>query len=277
MKTLVQIMDKIDFQEDIVKKVIEAAQNLNIDSYIDAILKLTNIESASEAWNKLKKELEPDPGNFKMLTCMLYSLNFTHEEYKKRKISEKIFIDTMKAFKRFIDERYAGSKEWAFDRDWWTYRQTAMSIFRIGELEYEMKKTEEKNYISIHIPSDANLKFEKVIESMNESIIFFKKYYPEFQDVEYVCRSWLLSSDLEKVLPATSNILKFRSLFNIISENYNSSGFIKWIYKSEFSDLNDLPEDTTLQRNLKQYLLAGNSVSVAYGIIDFNRINLQLL
>lgn len=272
MKTITDIMIKLDMQAEIKKKVIEVAQTIDLDLYKDDIIALTDIKTASEAKDRLKEKLAPDNGNIKILTCMLYALNYTYVGYKDKGISKTIFIDTMKAFRRFVQEHYNGNQKWAFDRDWWIYRQLAMTIFRIGELEYEMKNVDGNKYISMHIPSDANLKPDKVKQSLNEALDFFRKYYLEYSEVKYVCSSWLLSSDLVNVLDEESNILKFRELFDILRENYNSSGFIKWIYKTEYSDLNDLPEDTSLQRNLKQYLLAGNSVSVAYGELDFERI-----
>ena len=67
----------------------------------------------------------------------------------------------------------------------------------------------------------------------------------------------------------------FKSLFTIKEKNYNSKSFIKWVYKADYEDYNELPEDTTLQRNLKQYLLAGKSISVAYGVLDFNKVKLS--
>ena len=272
MKTLEEIMNLIELQTEVKELVFQAAMKLDFDDLEYDILKLTYIESAPEAKNSLKERLEPDTGNIKLLTCFLYAARFTYGKYKELYITEKIFKDTLKAIPRFIDEHFVSYNKWAFDRDWWAYRQLALTLFRIGVLEYEMKETKDAKYISIHIPSDANIKIENVIKSLKEAKVFFNTYYPEFNDVDYRCSSWLLSSDLDNVLPPTSNIIKFKNLFNITSENYNSNGFIKWIYKGDYSNLTDLPEDTTLQRNLKTYLLEGNSVSVAAGFIDFNRV-----
>lgn len=272
MKTIEDIMNLIDLQAEVRQLVIKAAMKLDFDEFEYDILKLTYIESAPGARNSLKERLEPDDGNIKLLACFLYAARFTYEKYQELFISEKIYVDTLKALTRFINEHYISYDKWAFDRDWWAYRQLSLTLFRIGVLEYEMKEKDNEKYISIHIPSDADIKPEKVRASLIEARAFFKVYYPEFKDVSYSCSSWLLSSDLDNVLPPTSNIIKFKCLFNIISESYPNTGFIKWIYKGEYSNLVDLPEDTTLQRNLKTYLLEGNSVSVAYGIIDFNRL-----
>lgn len=273
MKTIMEIMNMIDLQEEVVNQVISEINNLNLKQYEKDIFDLLEIEKANEAKNRLKEALDPDPNNIKILACMLYALTFTYERYNNKGISEEIFIQTMKAFKRFIDEYYAGYKKWKFDREWWTYRQLAMTIFRIGELEYEMKIEEGKKLISVHIPSDANLHIDKVIASIRESFVFFEKYYPDYINAPYRCRSWLLSSDLLKLLPSESNIIKFRSLFEIVDEVYGQTGFIRWIYKAEYDNYEELPEDTTLQRNLKQHLLNGGSVSVATGFLKKDLIS----
>ena len=268
MKTIMEIMNMIDLQEEVKTLVIKEMNYLNFANLENDIKDLLEIKIANDAKNRLVEALQPDENNMKILACMLYALTFTYEKYQEMQIPDEIFIETMKAFKRFLNEYYEGNKTWKFDREWWTYRQIAMTIFRIGELEYEMKEDENNNkFISMHIPSDANLKREKVIESIKASFSFFSKYYPMYSNVEYRCKSWLLSSDLKKLLPSTSNILNFQTLFVIKDEVYVQNGFIKWIYKTYYDNYLDLPEDTTLQRNLKQHLLNGGSVSVALGIL----------
>lgn len=69
------------------------------------------------------------------------------------------------------------------------------------------------------------------------------------------------------MLPEGSNILAFQSLFDFTGEDCSSSGYIEWIFKRKYEDFRDLPEDTTLQRNLKKYLLAGNILSVGKGVL----------
>lgn len=270
MKSIHEIVKIIDLQEEVASLVISAFNGLNIKEYDEYIQQLLNIQSAPEARNELIKVLEPDPNNIKMLTCMLYGLSYTYEKYQQLGISDEIYASTMKCFTRFIQERWNGYHEWSFDRDWWSYRQIAMTIFRLGELEYEMKNKNNEKYISLHIPSDANLLIDKVCESLFFAQQFFKQYFSEYSNVEYRCHSWLLSPALKKLLPPTSNILKFQSLFTIINEDYSSSGYIEWVYKRKYQDYRELPENTTLQRNLKQFLISGNLVSIGLGILKNN-------
>ena len=46
--------------------------------------------------------------------------------------------------------------------------------------------------------------------------------------------------------------------------------FLTWVYKRPDIPLADLPESTTLQRNLKKYLLAGGRIGEAAGILDLH-------
>ena len=43
-------------------------------------------------------------------------------------------------------------------------------------------------------------------------------------------------------------------------------------YKKRYENVEDYPEDTTLQRNLKKYLLAGNNFNEATGIVNFDKL-----
>lgn len=277
MKSLNEIMKMINLQEEVVSLVLEIDKNLELSKYMDEIKQLQNIDTAASAREILKEKLAPDEKNLKMLTIMLHALRYTKENYEKHNISTEIFIETAKAFTRFIKETHELSDSWIYNRDWWSYRQIAMSIFRIGELEYEMKDVDGKKYISLHIPSDAKMAPSLVIDSLKESLTFFKKYYPDYYGVKYFCKTWLLSSDLKNILPKESNLINFINLFVITKEVYNSKSFMTWIYKKAANnDVDDLPEATTLQRNLKKYLKDGNSVSEASGYIDFEKLGLSL-
>ncbi len=73
--------------------------------------------------------------------------------------------------------------------------------------------------------------------------------------------------DLEKLLKSSSNILAFQKHFHIDSVDRNAVWYMDWIYPG-YHEINDkLPEKTSLQRELKKYLLNGNIFGVAQGHI----------
>ena len=76
------------------------------------------------------------------------------------RISEEIYIETMKCFSRFVREHKVSYGVYGFDRGFWTPHQIEGKLFRIGELEYQID--DEEKVISIHIPSDADLSDDRV-------------------------------------------------------------------------------------------------------------------
>jgi len=267
MEQIKEIIKMASLQKEIANRVIEAFPLLNMGEYQVFIDSLLNKDTAQKAREELSKRLEPDPDNIKILTIMLYTLRFTYQRYKEMGIPQQIFIDTIGCYQRFINEHYIGYKKWSFDREWWAYKQLALIVFRIGILEFEMKDLINDKYISVHIPSDSILSPYNIKESLIASKNFFKKFFPEYQNLEVRCRSWMLSPTLEELLAKTSNILYFKNLFRIVKEDYEIGGLITWVYKRHYDDYKILPEETTLQRNLKRYLLSEQKFRIGTGIL----------
>lgn len=179
------------------------------------------------------------------------------EDYQKLGLSDEIFIDTMACFSRFVREHKVSFGCYGFDRGFWTTRQTGCKLFRIGMLEYELLVENGEKTVSIHIPSDAELSLPLLRASYDMAKPLIDKTFPEFADALWICGSWLLSPDLKALLPAESKILKFQQSF-ALTKTYVSDEFKEWVYKREDIPNENLPEDTTLQRNLKTFLLSGN-------------------
>ncbi len=174
----------------------------------------------------------------------------------------------MKCFTRFVEEHKASYGVYGFDRDFWTGRQLSLQLFRLGELEYE--KVEEKNgerYISIHIPSDAILDSEKIKGSLSSAKTFFEKQVPSWDKVPYKCCSWLLSPALKELLGENSRILKFQEMFTVEEVYKDSREFMEWVFKRRDIPLEDLPEETSLQKNMKAHLLSGGWVGEGMGCL----------
>lgn len=271
-----------------------------VNGYIDD---MTQAETAERSYQGLREQLEKYMKKqqlagisaaqakyescYDMLYCQLESARHVYEKYQVMGIGEKIFFDTMKCFPRFMDECQAQKGIRYFDRGWWTYRQTSMRLFRIGVLEYEMAEanreevsgsevrygheTGQRRYsttVRLHIPSDADLSPAAVDASIQEAVLFFRKYYPRYGHAEYTCHSWLLAPALKRLLREDSRILAFQRRFDIGEVDEGSCSYLQWIFQaSEDVPLIDLPEQTSLQRTAKNYLLAGGRIGDAYGIM----------
>ena len=220
-------------------------------------------------WDKGIKELQKllgdDPDGMKILWELLNIIaSYSYAEYIKRSISTDVFVETMKFCTRFLYEHFQTFQTYKFVQAWWFPRQISLSEYRIEALEYEFVDADDKE-IAIHIPSDADLSRQSVIQSLKAFHEFRKKYYPGWKDVKLTCDTWMLMPELKELLGEKSNIIAFQNLFEIDALDYNATWYMEWIFPGMEKVDESLPERTTLQRNLKKYLLAGRKFGIAKG------------
>ena len=225
----------------------------------------------TEVLETLKQELGSDEDGMKILTCQLLCACCCYEQYQEKKIEEIIFIDTMKFFTRFLIDFWEKHQRYQYVWAWWAVRQISMLEFRIGELEFEMKweQEAERNVIDVHIPGDANMQLPLIHDSYLQARNFFLQHYPEYGTAPFACSSWLLASSLEKLLPQDSNIIRFQSEYTITKVEEDSLGFMDWIYGSKDIPIEELPEKTSLQKNVKEFLKQGGKIGWTSGELNF--------
>ena len=259
------LCNKIELQPNITKQVLLFIENFDFHA-IDELQKGYFVyNNMQETLTQTQALLGKDTEGIKILACMLKTALHTYEIYMEKGISEDIYFATMKCFTRFINETQKMTGRLCFDRYWWTTRQVGCHLFRIGELEYEIKHIDNDIVISIHIPSDADFSPIAVEKSLKEAYKFFKKYYPSLCNAEYRCHSWLLDNQLKSMLDKNSNIINFQNRFEIFDEGEAETEFIEWLYNTKSTDYSTLSENTSLQINVKKHLLAGGLIRNAYG------------
>lgn len=154
---------------------------------------------------------------------------------------------------------------------WGTYFIN-LKLLEVGRLQYELCKNnpitnKEELCIKIHIPSDKKLESNDVKHSLNKSKEVIKKYF-KIDDAKYYCNSWLLSNQIRKLLPDNSNIAKFHDMFNIIEAEECVDDILNFVYNiRSIENYNNLAEDTSLQRKIKQYLLEGKAIRKGIGVL----------
>lgn len=265
---LKELCKGIQLPEEACKRVYEEHENVNLLEMSRQLSSLMESATAEKAYHQLVNCLGKDSDNMKMLMCQLVCACRDYDQYKAKGISEEIFFDTMKCFTRFLRERKERTGENIFDRGWWTYRQVSMTLFRIGELEYEFCMHKGNKAISIHIPSDAVFVSENVERSLKMAEKFVNEYYPEYTGTEYFCESWLLSPRLSEMIKETSNIRKFQKLFEIQEDMPEDKEYMEWLFgKIPDTPLEELPEETSLQRKAKELLRNGGNLGAGVGIL----------
>lgn len=266
---IMELCELIDIPKKVKEHISHIISTLHFEDIREELEGLKHIDKWKESHERISEHLGEDESGMKILTCQLYCVCDTYAAYQELNIPDKIFIDTMKFFTRFLNSHKERHGSYRYIWAWWVVRQISMTEFRIGELEYEMKIENGQNIIDMHIPEDANLQTDKLSASYNQARQFFACYYPDFKDANMVCTTWLLAPSLKEVLPEDSKILMFQRAFSIKVTEKESLSFMDWVYGSRDIAIKDLPEKTSLQRKLKPYLIGGGTIEMGYGkLID---------
>ena len=149
-----------------------------------------------------------------------------------------------------------------------------LTRFRLGRLHFELVKMpfdykdvckKGETVLSCHIPASGPLLMEEVEEAFKMAYDFFKVSGP----MVVVCSSWLLYPRFyEEVFKKGSNLSKFYELFDVVDSNERAITADAWrVFGTLETDLEKLPQETTLQRNLLAFLKAGNSMGGGYGVL----------
>lgn len=198
-----------------------------------------------------------------------------YEKYVNANISEDIYYDTFRDITIWCQECYCKYGIYGLEEVEWLAKSIRMELYRIGRLQYEpmvIKNDEESDLfhlnigekvLNVHIPAGEKLDYMTCVDSMRTAQKFFGQGYTAM-----VCESWLLSPKLKEVLPETSNIIRFQELFQIVQEHYKFPQAEERIFKTWKSNKAEYPEETTLQRNAKNYLLSGGSIGIGVGVIS---------
>ena len=266
-----ELMKILDIPTEFSEKVIDFLATQEADEYGELVNLLLSPDTCTNAYGRLSELLNADEGGIKIFAIEITAAARAYANYKKLGIPDKIYFDTMRAFRRQLYESYTEKDGFVFDRGSWDVHHISASLFRIGELEYAPDNKYGENVLAVHIPSDAVLTEEKLDESFLAAKEFFQKYYPKYANLRITCGSWLLSPRLKEILPENSKILIFQSKFHIERELIGES-CLRWVFgkAAAEADAAQLPEQTSLQRGIKSKLLRGEGVGGAYGIYKEN-------
>ncbi len=266
--TFLELYQKLDMPAGMVERLEAVRPTLDFAKVEASLQKMMNKDTAEQAHKEILEAFPEDEGKFCSMLCQLEVVRRQYDVFMEMGISEEIFVDTMKAYTRFVNEHFAKYKEYVYDRDGWSYRQASMDLFRIGVLEYEFLLLNDEKVLSVHIPSDASMKADNVTASIAQAREFMAKFYPEYAESRMYCNSWLLAPKLRELLPETSNIISFLNRFDLINSSDEGAGCVYWVFSvPDGTPVEELPENTSLQRKIKEVLLAGGGIGWGAGFI----------
>ena len=266
--TLKLLCERIGLQGEITDRVLSFDRESDLSSHTDLIAALCDPTRSEDAAQILSERLGEDPLGTKILTVYLLAAMKTRERYLEKGIDESIFWNTVRCFPRFIGETLERKGILMFDRASWSRRHLDMSLCRIGTLEYERKIREGQRVNAIHIPSDADFSPDALDESLRTARIFLRAHFPDFADAPITCESWLMYEGLCEVLRENSKILAFQKRFDIRLQHPVSNGYLVFIFhRADCENYQTLPENTSLQKNVKARLLSGSGIGGGFGIL----------
>ena len=150
------------------------------------------------------------------------------------------------------------------------YVQKERRVYPKNEWQLSSQKGDDAVYL--HIPGDADLSLETLRQSISDGMKIIRACYPERNDKFCYTRTWLLSPNISNFLNPESKILSFAKLFKRYPTPTDGREIMGYLFPSDIENLEDLPESTSLQRRVKQFLLAGGHVYGGGGIITDTKI-----
>ena len=143
------LCDKIELQPYVKKCVLSFVENFDFQMIDKYQMNYYIYNKMKDARRHVQSIIGEDDDGIKILSCMLKASVDSYGVYQNKGIPDDIYFSTMRCFTRFINETYRMTGELCFDRYWWTTRQVGCHLFRIGELEYEIKPLDNDIIIDI--------------------------------------------------------------------------------------------------------------------------------
>ena len=200
------------------------------------------------------------------IACDVYGI------YQKKAISDKVFNDTFYDITIWCEECLRKNGFYGLEEAKWIANSINMKLFRLGRLQFEpvvleddligenIKLVKGTSVLNVHIPAGEKMDYTACLDSLKQAEDFFGNSY-----VAYMCDSWLLSPVLKEFLPEESNIVKFQNIFEIIKVYHDFPQAEERIFQDVRKDKENYPENSSLQKKAKRYILEGKDLGIGIG------------
>lgn len=217
------------------------------------------------------------------LLVLIGGLTEAKARFLERGLEESLFLDTMRDLKNKLLECKKIHGVWGTFTARWLRNYYFCERFALGRLQYEVIEFPEESYggvvkgdkvLCCHIPSSGPLLRADVVESLQKA----RAFYPEaVKDgvLTVVCNSWLLYHKHYPLFGKGGNLQAFYRLFAITDTTWETNDdfwrIFGFFYEAE--KVASAPEETSLQRAFKAYLVGGNTMGGGRGILQFDGEN----
>ena len=137
---------------------------------------------------------------------------------------------------------------------------------KLSKDEYFIRLAPGDDCLGVHIPQKGALTREACEASYKTAIELYKKHYPELNIKAFRCHSWMMSPQLKNILKPDSNLLEFQKPYLKYPCHTKGADVFTFVFKTNPKNYADLPENTSLQRELKKIYLSGGYLYEYNGI-----------
>ena len=120
--------------------------------------------------------------------------------------------------------------------------------------------------LSVHIPRGTDISAQNAAKSFLAALKDAAIYYPEYNIKAFYCHSWLLDPTFNDLLKPGTKIPQFGNLFTRYPAKSAGKEVFSFVFRRP-APLEDLPENTSLERALKQHYINGNYILAYSGIV----------
>ena len=257
------------------KIIAEYEKSIKIDYYNDVLVKAQN------ACNNVG--VHPYTSGLLIFMCLSKHLK---KLYLEKGISEEIYHNSMLDLRYKLEECKLVKNIIGSFVAWWFPGFFDMTRFALGRLQFELSTYNGEDYekngkkvtkgdivIGVHIPrSETPITKEATDDAYEQAAKFFADQIPNKQIV-FVCHSWLLYKATLEVFPKHTNTYRFIHEFDVTWETHDKEGEYNdaWrLFDMDYTGkVEDYPENSSMRRAYKQYLLDGGKTGEGFGIIMY--------
>ena len=208
-------------------------------------------------------------------------------KYKKENIDEEIYWRSILDLKSKMIECKENYDVWGTFVEGWFRGFYTLNRFALGRLQFEnsdfccdmyvkngVELYDSDFVVGMHIPSNQGpLTYEARLDSYRRAYNFFKDKFKNPRYGIFCCHSWLLYPDNQNILPEKSNISDFLRDFEPLEVTWTYDFGDQWrIFgvKNDRKPVDELPQNTSMQRAYVEWFKKGKKPGHAYGIIVYD-------
>jgi hypothetical protein len=208
---------------------------------------------------------------------LLAATPFTRAFHASLGIPEDVSRHTLADFGRKIAVHRKNHGMGGIDSPGWLMHHIRGQIYQLGRLQFERVHPSENLVEGMRaagctIPDDEVLLSLHITDfsgplspaacdaSIDHARAFFARHFPGTPARYAICASWMLDPQLGEYLAPDSNIIRFQNRFTLaFQSDPNNRGILQFVFGKLGAEIDDLPQDTRLERSVVQHIRQGRS------------------